>query len=97
MKLTVGLGQTPQDPPQPSGPHVFPAHCGVQTHWPVGLQLWVPVQAPQLPPQPSGPHCLPAQLGTQAIPESVRPLGVPLPVGPSKPGAASHRMLKQAP
>ncbi len=29
-------GHAPHDPPQPSGPHCLPAHCGVQdaTHWP---------------------------------------------------------------
>jgi hypothetical protein len=28
------LGQVPQVPPQPSSPHCFPEHEGVQPHWP---------------------------------------------------------------
>lgn len=52
------LGQLPHDPPQPSGPHSLPLHCGAQTQVPLE-QAWVAEQLPQEPPQPSGPHCLP--------------------------------------
>ncbi len=87
----VPAGQLPHEPPQPSEPHVFPEHDGVQvaTHWPLSLQVPV-AQAPQLPPQPSEPHCFPAHDGThwhcplavQVWPPLQVPQAPPQPSGP---------------
>jgi hypothetical protein len=57
-------GQAPQEPLQPSGPHVFPEQFGTQTHLPFS-HVVLPAHVPQLPPQPSLPQSLPVQLGVQ--------------------------------
>src|SRR5205814_9142266 len=65
---------------------------------PPGLQVVPLPQLPQLPPQPSSPQVLPLQLGLQVPPPpSAVPLGVPIPVGPSQPAPALHRMLPHEP
>jgi hypothetical protein len=60
--------QVPQLPLQPSEPHCFPLHWGVQpaTHWPLALHESPWVQVPQEPPQLSEPHCLPLHCGVHA-------------------------------
>lgn len=58
----------PHIPPQPSGPHARPLHCGAQVlgaHAPA-LQAWPAGHAPQLPPQPLSPQVRPPQFGVQA-------------------------------
>jgi hypothetical protein len=64
--------QAPQEPPHPSSPHCLPPQLGVQTHWPLALQVSVPGQVPHDPSQPSSPHCLPMHVGWHA--ESVAEL-----------------------
>jgi hypothetical protein len=59
IQLWLLLHRFGQLPPQPSGPHDFPAHCGVQVQVPALLQVCVLVQLPQLPLQPSGPQFFP--------------------------------------
>src|SRR4051812_29216239 len=57
--------QAPQTPPQPSGPHCLPLHCGVHRHVP-STQVSVPLQVPQEPWQPSSPQgSVAAHCGTQ--------------------------------
>jgi hypothetical protein len=47
------VGQVPQLPPQPSGPHCLPWHCGVQTHVPLRHVDFEPGQFTQAcPPVP---------------------------------------------
>ena len=56
--------QSPQNPPQPSGPHVLPAQLGAHAaQWPAPVQSVPAEQLPHEPPHPSGPHDLPVQLG----------------------------------
>jgi len=60
--------QEPHIPPQPSGPHARPLHCGAQVlgaHVPA-LQAWPAGHAPQLPPQPLSPQVRPPQFGVHA-------------------------------
>ena len=68
------------------------------THTPAE-QLWPDPHEPHEPPQPSSPHILPLQLGVHEPPPppSAAPFGVPMPVGPSQPAPALHRMLPQLP
>ena len=54
------LGQLPQLPPQPSGPHCRPLQLGTHAQAPAALQVSDRPQLPQEPPQPSSPHCLPS-------------------------------------
>jgi hypothetical protein len=59
--------QSPQLPPQPSGPQLRPLHEGVHaTHCPA-LQVAEIAQLPQLPPQPLSPQVRPAQFGVQLV------------------------------
>lgn len=61
--------QAPQDPPQPSSPHLALPQLGTQSfmHKDNWLSQWVPLpQVPQEPPQPSPPQTLPLQLGAHS-------------------------------
>jgi hypothetical protein len=52
----------PQTPPQPSGPHAFPEHAGMQIvamHWPDVLQACPVGQVPHEPPHASLPQVRP--------------------------------------
>jgi hypothetical protein len=56
----------PQTPPQPSEPHAFPEHDGMQIvamHCPEVLQAWLVGQVPHEPPQASLPQVRPAHAG----------------------------------
>lgn len=56
----------PQTPPQPSGPHAFPEHEGMQIvamHWPEVLQVWFEGQVPHEPPHASLPQARPSHAG----------------------------------
>lgn len=59
-------GHVPQVPPHPSGPQVFPLHCGTHTHWPPFEHASLASHDPHVPPQPSGPQLFPSHCGTHA-------------------------------
>ena len=61
------LPQVPQEPPQPSAPHVLPLQAAWQTHWLFAPHTVEPPHLPHVPPQPSGPQVLPVQLGAQTL------------------------------
>jgi len=84
--------QTPQVPPQPSGPHSLSVHWRVQpSHTPVAALQVPEVQVPHWPPQPSGPQLLPSQARAQPSHWPVAALQVPevqvpqVPPQPSEP------------
>lgn len=86
LVVQLPVGQVPQIPPQPSSPHCFPVHFGVQAQRPLALQAPPPGQVPQLPPQPLSPHCFPVQAGAQIWHNE-----------PEKPGAQWHFPSVQLP
>lgn len=91
----VPEAQLPHDPPQPSLPQVFAPQLGVHTLQLPLLQIEPLAQAPHEPPQPSSPQVCEPQLGVQLVCSIAAPLGVPMPVGPSHPAPALHKLLPQ--
>src|SRR5690242_5377866 len=62
------------------------------------LQVSPVSQLPHEPPQPSSPQVLPLHDGVHVLPPpSAAPFGEPMPVGPSQPAPALHRIVPQLP
>jgi hypothetical protein len=52
----VPNAHVPQEPPQPSLPHVRPAQDGMHTHIPAAVHVLPAAHDPHEPPHPSTPH-----------------------------------------